>query len=392
MKSQIIKFLHISDSHFGAHFAAKSSSRTNKLRKEYGERFFIAIKQILDNSIIKDKIDFVIHTGDFFNRSKPPPNVMEKAISPFSKVAEKIPIYFIPGNHERSKLPFGLISFQDNVHIFRNPCSYFFNKGKLRVKITGIPYIRYNARVKFWQNLKNEGNIKSDFSILALHQLLSGSKIETYTFRNGQNVLEKSNAFSVYDYIACGHVHRFQWLYPKTPQNSSYSSLSDIYTIKQDLTRKNWHFSPEMTQMNRRSYPNPVIAYSGSMERVSFVERFESKGYIIGEIHIQNEIPVEANYRFHPIDSIPMEYQSWNLSTQTLKEYVKEFQNTIEQNYPKRYDRNQSVSCVARIQILGRISEEENEILRDLQTFARRHDCYLTIYFASNPVLNPQMG
>ena len=379
MTNQIIRFLHISDSHFGAYFTTKSSSRTNKLRKEYGERFFSVIKEVLDNSVQKGKIDFLIHTGDFFNRSKPPPNVVEKAISPFSKVAEDIPIYFVPGNHERSKLPFGLISFQDNVHIFHNPRSFFFTKAKFRLKITGIPYIRHNARVKFWQSLKKEGNTKSDFSILALHQLISGSRIETYTFKNGHNVLEKSNGFSKYDYVACGHIHKFQYLYPKTSQDLSYFSISDIYDIRQDLRRKNWQFSLEEGQIDGRKFPNPVIAYAGSMERVSFVERHEPKGFIIGEIHITNEMPLKANYRFHPINAIPMEHQTWNLSRQALKIYVEEFQNNIKQNYPKGFDRSQTLSCVAQIKIIGRIKEEENTILRDLKALARKHDCYLTI-------------
>ncbi|MHA2294330.1 MAG: metallophosphoesterase, partial [Candidatus Hodarchaeales archaeon] len=109
-----IKFLFISDTHFGVHYAIRPR---NELRHRYGSRFFNKVEKIFRQTINRDKIDFILHGGDFFNRSKPPPDIVKKSTSILLWAANHVPIYLIPGNHERSKLPFGLIEYHDNIHI-----------------------------------------------------------------------------------------------------------------------------------------------------------------------------------------------------------------------------------------------------------------------------------
>ena len=63
-----IKFLFISDTHFGVHYAIKPR---NKLRYQYGSRFFKNAHKIFRQAIEQEEIDFILHGGDLFNRSKP---------------------------------------------------------------------------------------------------------------------------------------------------------------------------------------------------------------------------------------------------------------------------------------------------------------------------------
>ncbi|MHA2247426.1 MAG: metallophosphoesterase family protein, partial [Candidatus Hodarchaeales archaeon] len=121
MPEKSIRFLHISDTHFGAHYALRPK---NLKRRAYGELFFRKITEVLNKAISVHHVDFIIHSGDFFNRSKPPPEVVNRGIKPFQLAAQKgIPIYVLPGNHERSRLPLGLLPFYDNINLFTKPSS-----------------------------------------------------------------------------------------------------------------------------------------------------------------------------------------------------------------------------------------------------------------------------
>ena len=116
LNEKTISFLHIADTHFGVYFAKKPR---NQLKKEYCNLFFTKSEEVIKKAIKDHKIDFIIHSGDFFNRSKPPPEVIDRAVKPFSATAIKgIPIYLLPGNHVRGKLPFGMLHYQDNINVF----------------------------------------------------------------------------------------------------------------------------------------------------------------------------------------------------------------------------------------------------------------------------------
>ena len=124
-QEQIVKFLMITDTHFGIHYANNPRS---KLRFALGNQFFDQAEKIFRLAIKKHNVDFVLHCGDFFNRSKPHPSIIAKATSLLLWIARYVPVYIIPGNHERSQLPVGLLHYQKNVYIFTKPCSFFFRK------------------------------------------------------------------------------------------------------------------------------------------------------------------------------------------------------------------------------------------------------------------------
>ncbi|MHA2403112.1 MAG: metallophosphoesterase [Candidatus Kariarchaeaceae archaeon] len=61
-----MRLLALADTHLGFKFG-----RTPFARKESFESMFISFQRVLDVAI-KSKVDFVLHAGDIFNRSKPP--------------------------------------------------------------------------------------------------------------------------------------------------------------------------------------------------------------------------------------------------------------------------------------------------------------------------------
>ena len=125
----------------------------------------------------------------------------------------------------------------------------------------------------------NSTGEKATYNILVLHQLIQGSKVEHYTFRHGDNVIDFAQLNLGFHLLAVGHVHRYQFLY--TIQGRIKSSHSARKVI-QDIKRNIWTIIKNKNQIVNQ---NPIICYPGSCEKVSMMERNESKGYVIGCIN-----------------------------------------------------------------------------------------------------------
>ena len=385
-----IRFLHIGDTHFGVHYALKPK---NPYRRAYGELFFQKLEEVINKAVTEHQVDFIIHTGDFFNRSKPPPEVVDRGVKPFQLAAKRgIPIFIIPGNHERSKLPLGLLPFSDtNINLFSEPCSYIFKKKEITVKLTGFPYIRHKIRQRFlntlskaWKNSESKKSLKPDYSILVTHQLIDGSRIEKYTFRNGHDVVSFHQIPKKINYVACGHVHRFQFLY-----NHGYSAIKStnkLFCIEQDNIKQRWQFNGKNGFKSSR-FHNPIIAYAGSLERVSIAEKNEPKGYIIGEVQL-TEMGSKINnvtYQFHELNAIKMEYLVWDLSKATIDDYVT---LTLKKMYSiyssKKGEKSLGLTAIFKVKIQGE-KYDSSKNLEYLKQEAKRLNIYLTFSYNFTP-------
>ncbi|MHA1967074.1 MAG: metallophosphoesterase family protein [Candidatus Hodarchaeales archaeon] len=382
MNETIISFFHFGDTHFGVNFAKNSR---NQLKKEFSNLFFTKSEEAIKQAIKSHKVDFIVHSGDFFNRSKPPPEVVDRAVKPFSETANKgIPVYLLPGNHERSKLPFGLLHYQDNINVFKNPKSFIFKKDGVIVQLTGFPYIRHFAKNKFTEVVKqaSEHNLPFNphYKILVIHQLIEGSRVYNYVFRSGHNVIQSSDVPMGFNYIACGHVHRFQFLRPQK-WSSSYLSTSKSRLIEQDCINRNWNLLDDGAPLI--SMKDPIIAYPGSLERVSMAERFEPKGFIIGKLFFSNEMNqiTRAEYRFQEIESIRMIYQIWNLSEQSSEEYIENLIKELHEISVNSSSHGNKLNGVIRIKIQGQVKLLSTELAR-VKNECEKLSFYVT--FSSN--------
>ncbi|MHA2367021.1 MAG: metallophosphoesterase family protein [Candidatus Hodarchaeales archaeon] len=382
MIEKIISFLHIGDTHFGVYYAKKPR---DQLKKEYSNLFFTKTEEVIKQAIISHKVDFIVHSGDFFNRSKPPPEVVDRAVKPFSETANNgIPIYLLPGNHERSKLPFGLLHYQDNINVFKNPKSFTFKKDGVIVRLTGFPYIRHYAKNKFTEVVKQASKdnyqINPHYKILVAHQLIEGSRVYNYVFRSGHNVVQSSNVPMGFNYIACGHVHRFQFLRPQK-WSSSYLSASKSRFIEQDCINRNWNLLDDGGHLI--SMKDPIIAYPGSLERVSMAERFEPKGFIIGKLFFSDKLNqiTRAEYRFQEIESIRMIYQIWNLSELSSEEYIENLIKELYEISENSSSHDKNLNGVIRIKIQGQAKLLSTELAR-IKNICEKLNFYVT--FSSN--------
>jgi DNA repair exonuclease SbcCD nuclease subunit len=221
--------------------------RVNKRRR--GEDFFNNFDSVLSYAKTA-KCDLVIHGGDLFFRSKVPQRIVDRVYQTLTNfVNSGIPIYIVPGNHERSRLPTSLFLIHPRIHVFNYPRVITLMVHGAKINIGGFPFTRGNINKIFLSELQRSGWYDHDahIKILALHQVIEGATVGPayFTFRNGEDVIARHALPDDATVILCGHIHR-----------------------KQILKK----------QIKNTSVQLPII-FSGSIERTSFAEMYEKKGF-----------------------------------------------------------------------------------------------------------------
>ncbi|GJQ64088.1 MAG: hypothetical protein SCALA702_31410 [Melioribacteraceae bacterium] len=234
-----IKLLVFGDSHIGFDYAVKPKIK----RPRRGNDFIDNFNHLIGHTI-KNNFDILIHLGDVFNRSKPPAVLVDLVFNQFKKVCEAgIPVIIVPGNHERSFLALSLFGVHERLKIFTKPDSLNYSIKGIQIGFSGFPFFRGDIRSKFndiIEELKiNPGN---DINLLLMHHAIDGAQvgIQNYTFKSSEDVIDIASIPGKFDLVMSGHIHRTQHL-----------------------------FAPSGAD----------IIYPGSIERTSFVEREEKKGF-----------------------------------------------------------------------------------------------------------------
>lgn len=217
-----MKFAHLADTHLGY--------------RQFGlyerEKDFYEVFEKITDKIIEEKVDFVIHSGDLFDNSRPSP----LALLTFQKCLIKlknanIPVYAIAGNHD-SVLRKGAIPPQVLFKKFGLKVISPINTNYMYedVFIAGLPYYSSSQ----YKNLKNKLSDLSkkaanhEKSILVLHQ-----GIDKYF--NLQYELEIGDVPDNFTYYAMGHLHNFinddfgegKLVYPGSSEVWKTSELED---------------------------------------------------------------------------------------------------------------------------------------------------------------------
>lgn len=265
-----IKIIFFADTHLGFDYPV----RPRVDRKRRGQDFFNNFQNVL-NYAVDSKADLIIHGGDFFFRSRIPPKIINIAYDILLKFADKnIPIFIVPGNHERSNLPLALQLNHPNINIFHAPKTFVLELKGTKILLAGFPCQRNNIRDRFFPRLKATNYLtnKGDIKLLCLHQSVEGAQILNYTFRHGKDVIRMADLPLDFHAVLTGHIHRKQVL----------------------LKQGNGHSMP--------------VIYPGSIERTSFSEKAEEKGFfeiLFGRSHgKKQEI---QNLNFIKLPTRPME-------------------------------------------------------------------------------------
>lgn len=189
-----MRFAHIADTHLGY--------------RQYGlfEReidFYNHYTQLIDK-IIEEKPDFVIHSGDLFETSRPPTKALLTAQESFLKLKDaNIPVYAIAGNHDivmrKNALPPQVLYQKFGLKLIGPKNPFYDHDG---IFIGGSPYrSKYHSKslLKKLESLESDSkNYKK--RILVLHQSID--KYLPFEFE-----LKIGDLPTNFNYYAMGHLH-----------------------------------------------------------------------------------------------------------------------------------------------------------------------------------------
>ena len=276
----MIRFVHTADVHFGMENYGKIDSDTGIHTRLLD--FERAFNFCIDHAIARE-VDFFLFCGDAYKTTNPSPTqqkLMMKCL--FRLYKANIPVVIIVGNHD-NPLSFGkansLEVFGDlpleGFHVVDKPTILNLATKSGPVQIVGMPWPTRNTIALSEKHLlKNASEITSyisqavasiirDFAqkldpaipaVFGAHMtvssgIFSGSE-KRAIYGNDPVLLPSQLAIEPFDYIALGHLHRYQ-------------------------------------NLNANGYP--AIIYSGSIERVDFGERKEDKGFCLVSIEAKGK-------------------------------------------------------------------------------------------------------
>ncbi len=266
----MINFIHTADIHFGVENYGKIDPQTGIHTRLLD--FERALNFCIDYTIAQNA-DFFIFTGDAYKTANPSPTQQKLLMRCLLRLhAHHIPVVIIVGNHDHP-LTFGKANSLDifgnlpidGFHVICKPQIINLKTKNGPVQIVGIPWPTRNTvsisdHQRFKSALEITDHIASLVSQLIAHfatqldpqipavlgghltvssGVFSGSE-KRAIYGNDPVLLPSQLGIAPFDYVALGHLHRYQ-----------------------DLN----------------AGQHPAIVYAGSIERVDFGERKEDKGF-----------------------------------------------------------------------------------------------------------------
>lgn len=195
-----MKFAHISDTHLGQYRSIK----------EREEDSYKAFRQTIEKSI-EEKVDFVIFSGDIFDKSNPPNNAVLLMMQQLMLLKEKgIQSYFILGDHDQPKVEQNPIHWLYKMTGFAHHLDYQ-DEGPVKFKDVLLIGFDYHSAGKDTEELIEKFNeidlIAKEHvghKILVLHQPLT----EVHYHAAKDSGLSVNDLPKNFTYYAIGDIHK----------------------------------------------------------------------------------------------------------------------------------------------------------------------------------------
>ncbi|MBI2020383.1 exonuclease SbcCD subunit D [Candidatus Daviesbacteria bacterium] len=260
-----MKILHFSDIHIGMENYGKLDPQTGLSSRLLD--FFQTFDFIVETAI-KEQVDAVLFAGDAYKTRDPNPTQQRGFGERIRKIAKKIPVILVVGNHDTSNAEGKANTLDiysaleiDNVYVSRKIEYLKIPTKSGALQVITLPWLHKNDYKTAGEKLKLLYE-KIDLSSPAI--FLSHCEIEGASF-GSEKGMAIANDVTIplpllqdkrLSYVALGHLHKHQVL-----------------------------------------SKDPLIVYSGSPQRIDFGEEKEEKGIILVEI---GSI---ANFRFIPTNA-----------------------------------------------------------------------------------------
>jgi exonuclease SbcD len=271
----MIKLLHFADAHIDiANYGAHDPRTGLPLRVM---DFLKSLDTIVDTAI-EEKVNLVIFAGDAYKDRSPVPTFQREWGRRIMRLSRaKIPTILITGNHDIAPSQQRAHAIQEfdtlevpYIHVVYQPALLGPNElDGLPVQVLAIPWITRSGIVSLLENTPADEKdpnklienaianliqtaiqaLNPDLpAILTAHASISGAVFgNEQTIKLGRDVLLPPGLVRAphFDYVALGHIHRFQDMNPGG---------------------------------------QPPVVYPGSIERVDFGEAREEKGFVVADV------------------------------------------------------------------------------------------------------------
>jgi exonuclease SbcD len=284
-----VKFIHLSDIHIGLQTHGKINPATGKNTRL--EDIVKSLDFVFDYAL-KESVDLVLIAGDIFHRENPhPTEEIEFARRVVNLVEEsRTKVVMVLGNHDYPSAGGKASAVEifpaldiEGVTIVRKPGLHTLDTENGQVQIACLPWAGRSGLVskdEYKSLSTQEIQIEIEKRLIAIirdlsskvdnsnpaiflghlsvrNAKLSGTERDTITISDPIVPVSELNN-GAFNYVALGHIHRFQ-------------------------------------NLNKDDFP-PIV-YSGSIDRIDFTEEKEKKGFVIGEI-VESEEGWKCEYKF----------------------------------------------------------------------------------------------
>jgi len=265
-----IRILLLADTHLG--FDLPAQPRVQRRRR--GHDFLANYTKALEPAL-SGTVDLVVHGGDVFHRSRVPASVAYQSYEPLLRVARGgVPVFLVPGNHERARLPHSGLASHPCMHAFDRARTFVLDVRGESVALSGFPYERRGIRSRFADVLESTGwrAAAARLRLLCMHHCVEGATVgpADFTFTTAADVIRGRDLPAEFAAVLSGHIHRHQV-----------------------LTR----------DLQGRPLAAPVL-YPGSTERTSLAERDETKGFMI--VEASADASAGVRWQFHRLEARPL--------------------------------------------------------------------------------------
>lgn len=224
-----MNILHVTDTHLGIDRWYRGAPPGWRRADDHMAALRTAVAPALEG-----EIDLILHTGDLFDRSQPPPRVVAEAAALLAELGRHVPVVLMPGNHDRRGLSRHFPHPIPGVQVHDAPARVEVKGLRLAV----VPFFRDAGTWQAAAGIAASGGV----DLLLAHQAFHGSRVPGITFRAGVQA-ETIGARHIprgVRHVACGHIHPRQ-----------------VVTVG-----------------------DAEVVFPGASERTAFVEREDTKGAV----------------------------------------------------------------------------------------------------------------
>ncbi|MCD6531084.1 exonuclease SbcCD subunit D [bacterium] len=287
-----IKFVHTADWHLGRRMISLRDSDGYPLQFRWAED---AGNQIADFAA-DFGADIVFLCGDILNRADPSPtveNILARILRRILSAGAKV-VYLL-GNHEVPRegdhpakiyatLGIEGVIVADSAQVYPVELA-----GGRVLQVVALPYLYGVNPDEVLRELVAQVDPDKPAVVLA-HAYVTGAKLSgsdaSYVLE-GPQISPSTIADLPVDYVALGHIHRHQ----------------QVWT-------------------------NPPAVYPGSIQRVTFAEADEQKGFVAGRIFL--DTPRRVQWEFVPVPSVPFVKVEVDLTRSEVSEPVEEILSALK--------------------------------------------------------------